>query len=360
MEVRNNNNQRLLGLDVMRIVLAVVVFIFHSWCHMGCTYGVLQGFVRIGALTMTGFFMLSGFGLRYANLNKNLNDVSSMKKFYIKRMLGVLPLYYAVALVYTILWVLTGRLELWKSLVLAPVEFLGIQSMFSSLFSIAHNQGTWFISDILLCYLLFPWINTIMQGSNLRTKKILIICLWFIVSYSPWIVRIFDLNSIYTNPFFRTLEFVIGGVLCDIYIEWIKERKIHQMFRSKLFSWMCWVGLVCTVTLAIKLGIPGGYVEFNFFVIPLFALIIFASSFDCFSEKYVKIIRYASNVTYAFFLAQFFTWKPVEFITKYFQISSDWIKVILAFGLCVFISVFFYEIIEKRMKYKILKRFYLT
>ena len=52
---------RAVGLDLMRISMALLVFMFHSRCHvLHCSYGFLNLFVDMGAVAMTGFFLLSG------------------------------------------------------------------------------------------------------------------------------------------------------------------------------------------------------------------------------------------------------------------------------------------------------------
>ena len=53
---------RLIGLDLFRIFAVLVIFFFHTG-HIGCSYGLLRGFIGQGAIFMTAFFMLSGFAL---------------------------------------------------------------------------------------------------------------------------------------------------------------------------------------------------------------------------------------------------------------------------------------------------------
>ena len=55
--------KRLVGLDIVRIILALVICAYHTSIHLGCNYGMGQGFIRNGAVVMSSFFMLSGFSL---------------------------------------------------------------------------------------------------------------------------------------------------------------------------------------------------------------------------------------------------------------------------------------------------------
>lgn len=163
------SKQRLIGLDLFRITAATIIFCFHSIIHFECSYGVLHSFLRMGAVMMTGFFMLSGFSLYYIYSGRNLMMLKSMKRFLKRRLIGILPAYFATGLLYT---VTQGKESLLQNLVLLPVEVMGLQSVFSSLFSVSHIGGTWFVSCIILCYVCFPFILSLLKQMNERAKII--------------------------------------------------------------------------------------------------------------------------------------------------------------------------------------------
>ncbi len=54
---------RAAGLDLFRVVAAVMVLLFHCHIHHENSFGPLTGFVSMGAVFMTAFFMLSGYVL---------------------------------------------------------------------------------------------------------------------------------------------------------------------------------------------------------------------------------------------------------------------------------------------------------
>lgn len=159
----NNSIERAVGLDVLRILSAFMVCMFHTTIHLGCNYGILQGMSRSGAVFMTAFFMLSGFALFINYSGKDFSDFSQKKYFWKKRILKIYPMYIIVSSVYVFLHLLFGA-SLYKSIIAIPVEILGIQSVFSSLFSFSHNGGTWFISCILICYLFYPFVQGIINS----------------------------------------------------------------------------------------------------------------------------------------------------------------------------------------------------
>lgn len=93
--------ERLIVLDILRIFLVLIVFLFHSNIHLDCEYSFLTPFISMGAIAMTGFFLLSGFSLFYINNeNSDFNDSLSIKSFYRKRLLGIFPIYWFIVIVY--------------------------------------------------------------------------------------------------------------------------------------------------------------------------------------------------------------------------------------------------------------------
>lgn len=96
-----SKRERLVGLDVMRIVLALFVFFFHSRMH-GADYAAWNPIVSKGMVFMTAFYMLSGFALYYSQ-GRELDDWVSIKTFYKKRVLSIMPAYWAITIIHP-LW----------------------------------------------------------------------------------------------------------------------------------------------------------------------------------------------------------------------------------------------------------------
>ncbi len=83
------NKNRMVGLDIFRVFSVLIVFLFHSWMHIDCQYGFIQDFITMGAVFMTGFFMLSGVCLYFSYEEIDLSDIKLIKKFYIKRLIAM-------------------------------------------------------------------------------------------------------------------------------------------------------------------------------------------------------------------------------------------------------------------------------
>lgn len=209
--------ERILGLDLLRIVLAFIIFLFHSRIALKCDYGILNSFVDNGNIVaMTAFFMLSGYSMVISNGYKNYNNLDEVISFYKKRFISIYPLYFVAGYLGVIMYIMMGTQSITDNLLLFPIELLCIQSFFDTLFPFAHNGGSWFISCLVVGYFIFPWINLLLN--NLRTKKLifLLLILVFLLAYSPFIAEHFNTSNLYTNPFFRSMEFVVGMIIARI------------------------------------------------------------------------------------------------------------------------------------------------
>src|SRR6187399_3026044 len=89
------------NLDGWRFLAFLGVFYYHSFstelAHIkdDPTYKFLKGTTRGGDLGVDFFFVLSGFLIVYLLINeKQLTGKISVKKFYIRRILRIFPLYY--------------------------------------------------------------------------------------------------------------------------------------------------------------------------------------------------------------------------------------------------------------------------
>ena len=145
---------------MLRVVSAAMVCLPHSTIHLGCTYGVLQSVSETAHVYMTAFFMLSGFSLFLDWSGRPLSDKKAVLSFWKKRVLRIMPIYWAVTLVFVLLMLALKKDTISNVIVLAPIEILGLQSVFHSLFNVSHNGGTWFVSCILICYAVYPFCRS--------------------------------------------------------------------------------------------------------------------------------------------------------------------------------------------------------
>lgn len=239
---------------------------------------------------------------------------------------------------------------------LFPIETLGIQSVFCTLFSFSHNGGTWFVSCILICYSLFPVMFYLCREISDRNKIVLIAVFVFILLYSPIVVYLFKLSSIYSSPFFRFMEFSIGCLLSSLLINPIDFSVRRIKFLSSPLAFIFELFLLITgMTVAsgiLRIGV-GNYMLYSWIALPcfIFMVVTLSSVSPAFIEK-SRVVSYLCSISYVFFLAQFFTWRPVAFILmKIGLYDVNLVKILVSFILCLLISIFLHEFIEKPLKY---------
>jgi len=339
------NHKRIAGLDVLRVLMALLIYMFHSRGHFCCSYGFLNDFVEVGAIAMTGFFALSGYSLRLNYGDRNLMEKKELGRFYVKRMLGVLPLYYTLALMYVLF---IGKETVVQNLLLFPIELLGLQSTFCSLFGVTHNGGTWFISCLLLGYLIYPFIQTVVKQLNVRQKVILLIVLICIDLWAP-IVRInFHTAWVYDNPFFRIVEFCIGLIVADINMT--RNGKLMKVLRSWEMLLLSSLILVIGVSMIQHIYGIRDFMLLNWIVLPCGALMLFPlGSMKMLHLENSKILCYCSKISFSFFLSQFFVWEIGAWFVELIGYDSNMVRIVFTFTVCVVISVLMYEVVQKQV-----------
>lgn len=325
---------RAIGLDLMRISMALLVIMFHSRIHeLHCSYGILNSFVDMGAIAMTGFFLLSGYVINLSYGRKDMSSSVELRRFYLKRLISILPLYFVWASLKVIVHVLlNGKSAVIEELMLFPVELLGIQSVFSSLMPFSHNGGSWFISCILICYFLFPLLQLITKKMTDNNRMVLIIVLGAILLWSPFVQRYFHLHAIYDNPFFRALEFSIGLLVCQLNTT-SNPNKLIRFMRKPFVGIMSLVGLIGGVTVARMMNIPGDFMLYSWVALPCFvSMMVFLGIYNFRRLQNSKVVKYLSELSFCLFLGQIiYVWGIVKYAFEYVGIESNVMKILVSF-----------------------------
>lgn len=377
---------RIVGLDLFRIMSILIIFFFHQKIHLGINFGVLNAFISMGPIFMTAFFMLSGYVLEMTHGEQDICRQGKILDFYKKRFISIVPSYWLVAISYTIYLIIKGQ-SIGLHITMLPIELIGAQSWFNSLFSFSHNGGTWFISCLLICYFAYPLISMIIHEMKKMGKIIVLLIILYIILAAPLIVNDFQISSIYSNPLFRLLEFMLGILLYSLYKELSGQRKavferdlrvikkqqkremrkrntyeinVYQqnmhIYRYIITIVILMLLLIAEVSVLVKQKIGvNDYMMYNWIAVPIFIIILLVSTglkSSSFSQGTVKAITYMSNCVYIFFLVQFFTWPLTRWVLNLVmeEVQSSWIKFIISLTINSVLTVIIYELFDKPVR----------
>lgn len=195
---------RLAGLQILRVIACVGVFLCHLGAQMGVE-GTLEKIMDFGARGVYLFFILSGFfGFQSKEL-ENPDKRNGCLRYWTKRAFKILPLYYTLILYNFVLYEF-----ILKS---APADSSGIgwwRYVFFLSTSVPADKNfwvnlcsTWTVSIFVLFYLLVPFMKRIVtsfKGS---------VALWLAL----YILSLVCLGKVpYGMPFFYLHYFVMGIV----------------------------------------------------------------------------------------------------------------------------------------------------
>lgn len=377
--------KRLYTIDIFRIVSAFFVFLFHSRIHLNVNYSVLNPFIEMSHIFMVAFFILSGFSIHYVdiqNIRLNVSDDirgnKSIGKFIKRRILGIYPLYIATYILFILFYIVGYSMlkdnkfindyimqhmndySVINNIVILPVELTMLQSVFNGSFSVLHNGGTWFVSCIFICYLVYPFVSEFVTN-NKKIRKSLLLFLYLISSYAFLVQWKFQFGSIYDNPFFRFLEFFIGVITVSLCMDKCNEdiKRINLILVFVLFFVM-----VCAISIGVHCFHIYTVEAYNFIAIPVFGLILYILArieYKYKIAKFNKLISILSENTYAFFLAQFFTWQPIKIIdnnTEFFKSCRNVKLFLCSLILCFLVTLLLHYSIEKPIKRILSKRIF--
>ena len=258
------------------MALALLVFMFHSRMHIGCDYGLLNSFVEMGTIAMTGFYILSGFSLFCA-----YPTISNPFRFYVKRLASIYPAYIVVGLISILVDIILHPTveQTLKHIVQLPIFVLGFSTVFTTLFNLTPNGGLWFVSCLFFCYALYPWISRSIVRMNERQCLFVAGVSAFILLYSPVAAKVLALASIYSNPFFRILEFTIGVILARCFLHRFRYRGNLSLSFGGIFV-VCLVLVTGVSVLKVCQIAPANYMFYSCIALPCFSLLVVLSAFS--------------------------------------------------------------------------------
>lgn len=204
-------------LQSLRFIFFVMIFMSHF------EYDGRPAFDAGGDCGVSFFFILSGFVLSSAYGNKVSSDGFRYRQFMARRVKKLYPLHLLCLLAFVVINI--RSMDAGTLVRLLP-NLLLVQSWIPSAgFYFSANAVSWFLSDILLCYSVFPVVFRVVR----RMTPAALTGAWAAVlaAYAVLLCNIPDAMTnaiVYVFPPVRTVDFAIGVTLWRVAI-WLKERR---------------------------------------------------------------------------------------------------------------------------------------
>ncbi len=329
--------EKLINLNIIRGVATIFVFLYHGYYNMNCNYYVFNYFTKQATFWMTLFFCLSGFVLYYNYSEHKFDNAESIIDFLKKRAISIFPIYFLIWIVFFCR--LFKSYPVVNDIVTFPFQLLLLQGF--QHYNFLMNGGTWFFSCLFICYLLFPYICTIVKTLKLRNAIYLGIILYILNTIAPFLSDLYAIN-IYNNAFCRLFEFTIGICIARIYME---NKKKDNVFLVIISIFVSIVGLYILEKYNI-LSIADKQTKLNGFSI-ICCVGLFYSFSNCRKKGMLrisnsKIVKFFSSYSLEFWSATFFTsaicngyiWPSISNVK-----NSNLLRVIISFCINILIAI---------------------
>ena len=303
------------NLNGLRFIAAFLVIIHHieqlKWISKLDSYLYVVPFVKvIGKLGVVLFFVLSGFLITYLLLaeEKTFDDIS-IKKFYMRRILRIWPLYFFIIILaifilpYIKLFTLNGfginevHSDLATKLILYALFLPNI--VLSMIAVIPYASHTWSIGTEEQFYLVWPVFMKYLKKNRIFLMIIIII------SYLT--IRLFLANPMsdfmpykkIIREFWSTFNIecmAIGGIFGILLF---RHDKILNLIKNNLIFYAS----IVLVSILMILGVYIPYIQAEFFSV-FFVIIIlnFAANENIKISLENKYFNYLGNISYGLYM----------------------------------------------------------
>ena len=297
---------KILPLTSARFFAALYVMLFHTAPWQNGRYGIISRILGLGYISVSFFFLLSGFILAVVYLENS--PTIDRRKFYLARFARIYPVYLAALLLdlphflYTERYITHRSWEQTISVILATGGL--IQAWFTTDLQGLNHPG-WSLSVEALFYLLFPLI-----GAAVWRMRSGLMSLFAILTYvgGTLLVNYCSRTSLSPrqqaySPLEHFYAFVLGICLAKFFV-WIGADTVRSQALQRYAPWLLAGSLAAFLTIpAFELPISEMLLQHGV-LIPLFALTLLAFSSGnevistLFSAKWLVVLGEASFALY--------------------------------------------------------------
>ena len=290
--------KRIIGLDILRDIGVSFILFYHFFVEYivtaqgtdGAMFGYNYFFNILARPASLFLFVISGYALMY-----NREYELPLKKYYLRRFKGLLiPFYVAYTLMYVVTYLVNNQV-VGHDIPLNRFVFtlLGLDGVAQLVTVDFYLIGEWFMSCIVVCYLVFPLLAKLLNRFKYITLVVLLVWYMFILFvYNP-----FPFTQL-MNPLFIIVYFYIGMLLQ----QQLKDDQINTKLRvacavisALIFIYFCLVGFVPSLE---WMKLTQEQNELIYFAISM-TMLVALRDVEIPSDKFVyTIITYISGISW--------------------------------------------------------------
>ena len=290
--------KRIIGLDILRDIGVIFIFFYHFFVEYivtaGGTDGAMYGynyFFNILARPASLFlFVISGYALMY-----NHEDEMPIGKYFKRRFKGLfIPFYVAYTLMFIISFLVNNEVvghDL--PIKLFVYTILGVDGVAQLTGANFYLIGEWFMTCIVVCYVLFPLLAKLLKKFKYITLGVLMV--WYV--FLLYIYNPFPITQL-MNPAFIIVYFYLGMFLQNL----LGENKINSKIRVAcaiisvlIFIYFCMIGFIPSLE---WMKMKQVQTEIIYFILSM-TMLIALRDVEIPSDKFVyTIITYISGISW--------------------------------------------------------------
>lgn len=294
-----------------------------------------------GDFAVSFFFILSGYIITKRHADEIDECRFSQRQFLRRRIAHIYPIH-IICLALFALFIQTDFS--FASLRHLFLNFMLVQSWFAERYIFfSGNSISWFLSDIMFCYLLFPVLYKFFRR---QSATILLLVIYFIlINLLPDKIEFW---AVYISPLSRWIDFVLGIAMAQTFRNYKKEIKITSDRKTAfLLASLCEFTPIAVSYIAVMLCqvVDYLYVMASYWWLPSAMFIIIFSLNDNGGGIVTRILHwkpllYFGSLSFYFFMIHFIV---IRIILKYFPESDtaveSYLKIFIMFMLTLILSI---------------------
>lgn len=353
--------KRVVVFDLLKFICAICIACFYHYyndfpMHYGFKTRMLRFVGTYGYLLVELFFIISGF-LFYRSYYKKIKSKDfKFIPFFKKKYLGFVPIValssFTMFVLQQIYYNMFGTYWIW--------DFNGLSELILQSTLIQHvlnftrvslNNVVWYISVMLMCYILYYFISKLCIKYKTKFPFILTV-------FAALLIQSYNCNIVLMNSNILRGYISFGiGIVISILVE--KEENLKPLAKLSALS----LGFILVAKIFSKAGIVTNIsLILNFIIYPaiIFILLYLEFKMKKIPEKLDEFIKYLGNISFGIYiwnlpiqLATTILMSKISFLPKTDTILFIVIQVVIH----IVVAIISYHFVESKLSFKKLEKY---